>query len=315
MTKKSISMLCLSVLAQGLIFFVLNAYVKPKLALPDGLDYILICVISFIPVLIAMQVYAGGYKELFQKSSDQKKMLIGLFIILVMVLLGLKFYEALGAKLLESLLNVFGLSAKPLESATAATTVAASGIAGLSLWNILYSCILGPLFEELVYRGALLKALRPFGKPAAIIISALAFALTHHDLLQSTAVLLTGVVLAVIAIRYGLIWSIVFHIIGNSWATLTAEIPNTNPAFTVVAGLGMLFALVSLIYAIVLLVRRLRAKKTADTASGQADAASAVAAVDTSAMKLSQHLVCISPVILIMVFDFILCIKYSLHSY
>ncbi|WP_423243393.1 lysostaphin resistance A-like protein [Clostridium septicum] len=60
---------------------------------------------------------------------------------------------------------------------------------------MIYSCILGPIFEEVVYRGGLQTLLAPYGKKRAILISALIFGFMHHDLYQAIAAAALGIVL------------------------------------------------------------------------------------------------------------------------
>jgi membrane protease YdiL (CAAX protease family) len=61
-----------------------------------------------------------------------------------------------------------------------------------------------PVVEELFFRGLLLRSLdRRFGTPAAVIGSALVFGLVHYELLQLPALILFGIVLAVLAERTG----------------------------------------------------------------------------------------------------------------
>jgi membrane protease YdiL (CAAX protease family) len=61
-----------------------------------------------------------------------------------------------------------------------------------------------PVVEELFFRGLLLRSLhRRYGAPAAVIGSALVFGLAHYELLQLPALILFGVVLAVLAERTG----------------------------------------------------------------------------------------------------------------
>jgi membrane protease YdiL (CAAX protease family) len=61
-----------------------------------------------------------------------------------------------------------------------------------------------PVVEELFYRGLLLRAVqRRFGPRVAIAVSAVAFAGAHFELLQFPALLALGVLLGVLAVRYG----------------------------------------------------------------------------------------------------------------
>ncbi len=68
----------------------------------------------------------------------------------------------------------------------------------------LFVAIGAPVVEELFFRGLLLRSLhRRFGVPVAVIGSAVLFGLAHYELLQLPALILFGVVLAVLAERTG----------------------------------------------------------------------------------------------------------------
>ena len=45
-----------------------------------------------------------------------------------------------------------------------------------------YVVIIAPIVEEFIYRGAILTALSPYGRGAAVLFSALAFGLMHGNI-------------------------------------------------------------------------------------------------------------------------------------
>lgn len=80
---------------------------------------------------------------------------------------------------------------------------------------ILYAGFLGPIAEELAYRGFLRGNLRGLGKLPAIVVSALAFGLMHGNLKQSLFATLFGILLGYFATEYSLWWTIIVHILNN----------------------------------------------------------------------------------------------------
>ena len=80
--------------------------------------------------------------------------------------------------------------------------------------------VLGPVSEEIVFRGAILKALdKVVDRWVAIILSALLFAAVHFNPAQLIHAFLMGMLLAWICIRLGSILPcIVIHIINNGMA-------------------------------------------------------------------------------------------------
>lgn len=117
----------------------------------------------------------------------------------------------------------------------------------LGCWLSLgYICVLGPILEELIFRGFILKALQRHGVSFAILFSAVLFTLFHQNLVQFFVPFLLGIFLALLAVRSGsIIPSILAHIANNTIAMLLDEIlPQDN---AVLYGLGYL------IYAVVFL--------------------------------------------------------------
>ncbi|KFI98062.1 CAAX protease self-immunity [Bifidobacterium stellenboschense] len=84
----------------------------------------------------------------------------------------------------------------------------------VSMW--LYIGLIGPICEEMMFRGVLMKELKPLGKNFAILTSAIAFGLFHDDVVQGFFAFLFGLVLGYVAMEYSLVWSIALHIFNNA---------------------------------------------------------------------------------------------------
>ncbi|MBR2704508.1 MAG: CPBP family intramembrane metalloprotease [Clostridia bacterium] len=91
---------------------------------------------------------------------------------------------------------------------------------------ILFVAIIGPIFEELMFRGLLLKKLRVYGDKTAIIYTGIAFGLFHTNLSQILFATIIGMVFAYVVCKTNNIkYSILIHMIINlmgSIATLVA---------------------------------------------------------------------------------------------
>ena len=79
----------------------------------------------------------------------------------------------------------------------------------------LYASILAPVWEELLFRGYILRTLRPYGKRFAILSSAVLFGLFHGNLLQTPYALLMGLVLGYVTVEYSIIWAMLVHMFNN----------------------------------------------------------------------------------------------------
>lgn len=85
---------------------------------------------------------------------------------------------------------------------------------------ILVVGIIGPICEELMFRGIVFHRLKDWVKPqAAIAISALLFGIYHGNIVQFFYATCMGVMLAIIYDKTGTLWiSIVAHIAANLWS-------------------------------------------------------------------------------------------------
>lgn len=84
----------------------------------------------------------------------------------------------------------------------------------VSMW--LYVGLVAPFCEEVLFRGVLMKELKPLGKNFAIVTSAMVFGLFHDDVVQGTFAFLFGLILGFVAMEYSLVWSIALHIFNNA---------------------------------------------------------------------------------------------------
>lgn len=103
------------------------------------------------------------------------------------------------------------------------TENAASAVAGMTkampMWQMVLAVgVIGPLCEELAFRGYILQALRSAGKPAAaVIISAFLFGLIHLNLNQACYAFAFGLALALVALgTESILPGFIMHMVLNS---------------------------------------------------------------------------------------------------
>ncbi len=90
---------------------------------------------------------------------------------------------------------------------------------------ILFVAIIGPIFEELIFRGLLLKKLRVYGDKTAIIYTSIAFGLFHTNISQILFAAVIGVVLSYVVCKTNNIkYSIMIHIIINMLSSIATII-------------------------------------------------------------------------------------------
>lgn len=210
-------------------------------ATSNGWGYILAILAGCVVVLL----WKGKdffFREMFTR---EKKMTLSVFLMLLCFFIAPQALLQLYATGFEWLLNRFGFSAMAaLEMATITTD---------KLGMFLYISILGPISEELLFRGVLLRLLRPRGKQAAIVLSAIAFGLFHGNLIQIPFAFLVGLVLGYVTVEYSIVWAMVLHIFNNFvLSDLMGRLAQVQPD----AASLLMFAvlLISVIAAVVLLI-------------------------------------------------------------
>ena len=87
---------------------------------------------------------------------------------------------------------------------------------GTSPETIIHAVIIGPIIEELVFRGAGLNLFKKQdNKLEAIIFTSVIFGLIHGNFAQAINATMGGFILGYVAIEFGIIYSIIFHILNN----------------------------------------------------------------------------------------------------
>lgn len=157
--------------------------------------------------LLYMAVRYRKTKDIRHMLHEKKPMTIQVFLAAFCVFMSCQVLFAAASSLAELLLNPFGYTlSKAAESASAVST---------TFSMFFYSTLAGPIAEELVFRGYIMRRLLPFGKEFAIVISAVLFGLIHGNFLQGSFAMGAGLVLGYIAVEYSMKWSLVIHILNN----------------------------------------------------------------------------------------------------
>ena len=143
-------------------------------------------------------------RDLFE---SKKKMTAQAFFKLLCVFMGGQLLFSIGSHLLEMGLNVLGYSAlQSIENASGVST---------TMSMFLYASIVGPIVEEITFRGFVLRTFRKYGKMTAIMVSAVLFGVMHANLPQGVFAFGVGIVLGYVAVEYSIGWAIALHIINN----------------------------------------------------------------------------------------------------
>ena len=87
--------------------------------------------------------------------------------------------------------------------------------------QFMYVVLLGPVCEELLYRGIIISILKPYGKGLAVFFSAFIFGFMHGNIPQFVSAFAGGLVFAAIAVKYdSLVPTMIMHILNNTAASI-----------------------------------------------------------------------------------------------
>lgn len=143
-------------------------------------------------------------REIFRKEAPMKG---STFLCVLLFCMGAQMVNSFWISLLELLMLPFGKSVMPILESVAGSSDTFS--------MFLYASLLAPVWEELLFRGYVLRTLRPFGKRFSIWCSALLFGLFHGNLLQAPYAVLMGLILGYVTVEHSVCWAVLLHMFNN----------------------------------------------------------------------------------------------------
>lgn len=208
--------LALSILAAGVVVAVIG---------PDGLRDLPLWGTALLQVPLWLALLGVPLLATHLKGRRSLRTDFGLAMrwsdVPVGLVLGLSLQLVLGI-VLQVLYPLIGLDLDRVGESAEELTADATNVVGVAL-VILIAAVAAPLFEELFYRGLLLRSVqRRFGDAVAVVVPALVFGLVHFQPFDFLALVLFGVVLGAVTLRAGrlglAIWA---HVAFNLTALLS----------------------------------------------------------------------------------------------
>ena len=164
----------------------------------------------------ALAVLAGAFALLMWKKkefcfktiwkSDNPMTWGKFFALLAIFISGQALYQVL-TPLIEWLFNLIGISLVDSIASASGTTDAMS--------MFLFVGLLAPIWEEILFRGYVMRTLQPYGKKFAILASAFLFGVYHGNPVQTPFAFVVGLVLGYVAMEHNMVWAMVLHMINN----------------------------------------------------------------------------------------------------
>lgn len=169
----------------------------------SGIEYLLFSILGVLAVWLIMRKKA----PLRQLLEKERSMNVHSFFKYMVLFMGIQLPIVLIDMVVEKGLNQFGYTAE------GGMETASSG--SLTITMFLYSSFIGPIVEELIYRGFVMRSLEKYGKSFAIVVSSVFFGVMHQNLIQSIFAVVAGFILGYVAMNYSMKWSVILHIINN----------------------------------------------------------------------------------------------------
>lgn len=206
-----------------------------------GWAYLLAIAIGYL----VLRLWKGRNFFRYEIYSSNQRMTVGAFLTLTCLIFGLQIPAELLYRGMELIYNLFGLSlAGVMESNS-------MDLNQFPMW--LYVCIAGPVTEELIFRGFMLRTARPFSKQFAILSSAIVFGMFHGSPVQTPFAFMVGLVLGYVAMEYHILWAILLHIMNNMLLSdllprLFSGLPNGGEGIMwIILGVCLVVAVIMLI--------------------------------------------------------------------
>ncbi|MBR1392691.1 MAG: CPBP family intramembrane metalloprotease [Ruminococcus sp.] len=117
---------------------------------------------------------------------------------------------SIGIGYLESYLSSYGVTLPDADFSISRPTTLALVL------QFSYVIVIGPIAEELIYRGLILTLLKPYGRWLAVFFSALFFGIMHGNIPQAVSAFGSALVMGAVAIRCNsIVPTIIIHIFNN----------------------------------------------------------------------------------------------------
>lgn len=170
--------------------------------------------VILLPIIIGTIILKNKYPyEKMTKSLGLESFDITMLLFFVLMPVGAQYFSSLiTAPATFFLSEIFGEYTPAVSAPESVTDF---------LRLLLVACILAPAFEELLFRGVIMKLLSPYGFLTASVVSSIGFAMLHLSPQGFFVILFLGFTLACIRYISGSVFAcMVFHALSNFYSLL-----------------------------------------------------------------------------------------------
>lgn len=204
--------------------------------------------LAIVMGLLILWAWKGGdyWREILHREAPMKA---AAFFAMLTLIAGAQLVSSLWLGTLEVIMNGFGKSILTMLDAVSGDSSTVS--------MFLYSALFAPISEEILFRGFVLRSLRPYGKRLSIFGSAFLFAIFHGNLLQAPYAFAAGLVLGYCAAEYSVWWSTALHVFNNLvLADLMSRLMGLMPAAAADIFSSLVFIGFAIAAVVILIVKR-----------------------------------------------------------
>ncbi len=200
-----------------LAYIVRAFFVEPSPAVETAITHVFASIVSYAPKFIVFGVLYKKYSKLGHLLPRYKN---SPFYPAIMLLATFSFGMC-GSQITNLISSIcqllFGTGEIPDVMEQTAPVNSSAGLVML-----IFSALVAPICEELIYRKLLLGSMRPMGDTPAILVSSLIFGLAHGNFDQFAYAVFSGVIFGIIAVRYrSIVPTILLHIANNLLVSVT----------------------------------------------------------------------------------------------
>lgn len=233
----------LNILAQGLASISLVCYLSIKGEMEYFLNYaaVELTICSSLLVIISLWFYYFCKKRKFHKEVFLTKLNVRFLVPLFLLSISLGF-------LIDKFVELIPWPESFIKSYNENTSIITEKS---SLLIILGAVIIGPIFEEIIFRGIIYKRLkRSMPTVFAILISSILFAVIHDGILWMSYTFLLGLIFAwVFEMCDSLIASVLVHALFNLLSLVSNYIlPHSSNVMTFICTFSLLLFVLSIIW-------------------------------------------------------------------